>query len=195
MATDVDDLPAWELGFHWLGGRPSLNFTATVGERWRRQFERLREPRDLSRWFVEGDLSPRSIEVSRAELDEARALREALYDVFSSVRLGRTARPAVLRTINTWSVRPGVGGVLARRAGGLVRVPGDVTVPRLLADLARDGVDLASGPQAHRTRECARPDCALLFLDTSRAGSRRWCSMSGCGARDKMTTYRRRRQA
>lgn len=36
-----------------------------------------------------------------------------------------------------------------------------------------------------RIRRCAHPSCVLWFLDTSRNGTRRWCSMAGCGNRAK----------
>jgi len=36
-----------------------------------------------------------------------------------------------------------------------------------------------------RVRACAGHDCVLHFYDTSRAGKRMWCSMSGCGNRAK----------
>src|SRR5258708_7059779 len=36
-----------------------------------------------------------------------------------------------------------------------------------------------------RVRRCANPECGWLFLDDSRAGKRRWCSMSACGNRAK----------
>ncbi|MDT3444159.1 MULTISPECIES: CGNR zinc finger domain-containing protein [unclassified Pseudofrankia] len=61
------------------------------------------------------------------------------------------------------------------------------------ACLARSATGRLGGPLAGRVRECGRPDCALLFVDESRAGVRRWCSMDDCGARSKMTAYRARR--
>ena len=36
-----------------------------------------------------------------------------------------------------------------------------------------------------RLRPCANEDCRLFLLDHSRAGTARWCSMSGCGNRMK----------
>ncbi|MGP3927194.1 CGNR zinc finger domain-containing protein [Streptomyces sp. 8N616] len=36
-----------------------------------------------------------------------------------------------------------------------------------------------------RIRRCAHPECILYFLDTSRRGDRRWCSMRTCGNRAK----------
>ena len=36
-----------------------------------------------------------------------------------------------------------------------------------------------------RLRPCANDECRLFLLDRSRAGTGRWCSMSGCGNRMK----------
>ena len=43
-----------------------------------------------------------------------------------------------------------------------------------------------------RLRQCAGDNCALLFLDTSRPGKRRWCSMERCGNRNKVREFRSR---
>ncbi|TIU06903.1 MAG: CGNR zinc finger domain-containing protein, partial [Mesorhizobium sp.] len=34
------------------------------------------------------------------------------------------------------------------------------------------------------------PRCGWLFLDTSRGGKRRWCSMRTCGNREKVSRHR-----
>ncbi|AKZ53060.1 hypothetical protein SAM23877_7658 [Streptomyces ambofaciens ATCC 23877] len=36
-----------------------------------------------------------------------------------------------------------------------------------------------------RIRACGNPQCVLHFYDVSKNGTRRWCSMSGCGNRAK----------
>ncbi|MER5770809.1 CGNR zinc finger domain-containing protein [Streptomyces sp. NPDC001985] len=36
-----------------------------------------------------------------------------------------------------------------------------------------------------RIRPCANPQCVLHFYDVSKNGTRRWCSMAGCGNRAK----------
>lgn len=40
-----------------------------------------------------------------------------------------------------------------------------------------------------RIRRCAHPSCVLYFYDTSRNGTRRWCSMEGCGSRAKASRH------
>jgi predicted RNA-binding Zn ribbon-like protein len=44
-----------------------------------------------------------------------------------------------------------------------------------------------------RIHRCRGPDCILWFLDTSRNGTRRWCSMDVCGNRSKVRRHRARR--
>jgi len=59
-----------------------------------------------------------------------------------------------------------------------------------LSALARDAIDLFTGPLRERVRTCAAEDCELLFVDASRPGQRRWCSMNHCGSRAKMRRHR-----
>ena len=54
-----------------------------------------------------------------------------------------------------------------------------------LAPVLWSAGDLLAGPRLDRVRRCANPECGWLFLDDSRAGKRRWCSMSACGNRAK----------
>jgi predicted RNA-binding Zn ribbon-like protein len=49
---------------------------------------------------------------------------------------------------------------------------------------------LLTAPELQRVRACpGLGDCGWLFLDTSKSGRRRWCSMEGCGSRAKMRRY------
>ncbi|MEU7422927.1 CGNR zinc finger domain-containing protein [Streptomyces sp. NPDC040750] len=53
---------------------------------------------------------------------------------------------------------------------------------------ARDYLDLLDrAPE--RIRSCAGGDCVLHFFDTSRNGTRRWCSMAACGNRAKASRH------
>ncbi|MYV67193.1 hypothetical protein GT043_14890, partial [Streptomyces sp. SID2131] len=53
---------------------------------------------------------------------------------------------------------------------------------------ARDYLDLLrTAPD--RIRACAHEACILHFFDTSRNGTRRWCSMAVCGNRAKASRH------
>ncbi|MEV5607908.1 ABATE domain-containing protein [Streptomyces sp. NPDC052225] len=178
--------------FRWYGGRLSVDFTATLGGRGlgAAEFDRLRTPQDLTRWCVEAGLcTPPAPAASPRVLAHARQLREALHGAFTA------PTAADLDTISTWSSRSLPGPRLTLAATGRAAlVPPEVrSIGDLLPHVARDGADLLTGPYAHRVRECAAPDCSLLYVDESRPGRRRWCSMNTCGARAKMSDYRARR--
>ena len=67
-----------------------------------------------------------------------------------------------------------------------------VTVEAALSTLARELIDLLDGPLAGRIRTCDADNCHLVFVDTSRSGARRWCSMERCGNRQKVRAFRAR---
>lgn len=109
------------------------------------------------------------------------------------------AREALRAFLHDSAAREGVNAVLARGAER----------PVLGADGAGTELDAAPGWRAPwrcaaalvalveergpRVRECANPACTLWFLDVSRPGTRRWCSMSACGNRDKALRHGRLR--
>jgi predicted RNA-binding Zn ribbon-like protein len=67
---------------------------------------------------------------------------------------------------------------------------------QLLTSLAVDVLTLLADDEAlGRLRECENADCTRLYVDTSRAGTRRWCGMSGCGNRAKVARFRERHAA
>ncbi|MFD3354891.1 CGNR zinc finger domain-containing protein [Streptomyces fradiae] len=53
---------------------------------------------------------------------------------------------------------------------------------------ARDYLDLLRRAP-DRIRACAHEACVLHFFDTSRNGTRRWCSMAACGNRAKASRH------
>jgi predicted RNA-binding Zn ribbon-like protein len=53
--------------------------------------------------------------------------------------------------------------------------------------------DLLTGVRLGRVKACG--GCRYLFLDETKNGSRRWCSMAECGTRAKMRRFVVRRSA
>ncbi|GAB2743691.1 CGNR zinc finger domain-containing protein [Streptomyces bullii] len=108
------------------------------------------------------------------------------------------ARDALRRAVDG-SLEEGAGPVDAVLAHGRIRAtltadgPGeeaefddDSWGPAWLA--ARDYLDLLS-TAPDRIRACAHEACVLHFFDTSRNGTRRWCSMAACGNRAKASRH------
>ncbi|MEW1614106.1 ABATE domain-containing protein [Streptomyces sp. NPDC088744] len=154
-------------------------------------FEVLHGPEDLVRWVGEsrlpGELEPA---VSQVEVDAARALRDALWRLAEAHVSARQPASDDLATVNDAAAHPPL--VARLTAEGQREWGPGATGTGLLSTVARDAVDLFTGAYAHRVRTCGADDCRLLFVDTSRPGRRRWCSMERCGNRHKVRAHRAR---
>ncbi len=212
--ADSGDLPL-------LGGHLSLDFANTL--EWRgsaRERDWLTGYQALVAWALRaGAVDGREAEELRAYadwapgsaaevLEQARALREAVYRVAAASASGETPEAADLEALNTrlapllgetrLSATPSAtpGAPPSATPGGLVPAWGGASddLARVLWPVARSAFDLLSGAEAGRLRECAGSDCHWLFLDRSKNGSRRWCAMSNCGNLAKARRHRARTQ-
>jgi predicted RNA-binding Zn ribbon-like protein len=68
------------------------------------------------------------------------------------------------------------------------------TVPHLLTPVLWTAGDLLVEPRRDRVRRCGNEKCVWLFLDDSKSGTRRWCSMSSCGNRAKAHRHYERKK-
>lgn len=73
----------------------------------------------------------------------------------------------------------------------LVSTAGD-ELDQMLWPVLWAATQLATSSGLERVRSCPGQDCGWLFLDTSKAGRRRWCSMAICGNRMKTKRHRAR---
>ena len=65
----------------------------------------------------------------------------------------------------------------------------------MLWPIAWSAAHVLQEPQTlRRVRECASDSCSWLFMDMSKNGSRRWCSMESCGNRAKAHRHRARQR-
>jgi predicted RNA-binding Zn ribbon-like protein len=62
----------------------------------------------------------------------------------------------------------------------------------LFAPVAHSAAVLFADVDRNRVRKCGQ--CVLHFYDTSKKGTRRWCSMQLCGNRLKVAAYAARRR-
>ncbi|MFG2729463.1 CGNR zinc finger domain-containing protein [Streptomyces canus] len=180
------------LAFPFIGGRPCLDFAATLGKRHSTPLERLPDTAALARWITQAELATDegAARVTARDLTDARLLREALYGLVRAVMAGREPDPADVERVNAVAAQPDLAPQL-----GPVRWTARSPARAALATVARDAVLLVRGPLLERVKECENPDCSLLFLDDSQARRRRWCSMDRCGNLAKIAGYRSRSRA
>jgi predicted RNA-binding Zn ribbon-like protein len=157
--------------------------------------EHLQQPRDLERFLDEHDaLAPRAgpVRVTRAELEHALAVREALR-ALAAVNNGKPLPEAARATLEAAADAAGLTlrfGAGTERRTLTAAGPGvPAALGRLLATVA---TAMADGSWA-RVKSCAQPNCGWIFFDRSNNRSSRWCTMAICGSRAKMTAHRRRR--
>jgi predicted RNA-binding Zn ribbon-like protein len=185
---DTDVKTPEERAFQLISGHPALDLLATLRDRHGESLECLRRPADLDRWLALAGLAP-GTQATRAQLCRARELREMIDRAVRSLLRGESPRAADVSELNVRARRPPLAPQLA--AGLELHWTGGVDAA--LATLAGEAIELLSSPDRALIRECAAaPTCSRVYLDRSRGGARRWCSMEWCGSRAKMRSYRGR---
>jgi predicted RNA-binding Zn ribbon-like protein len=167
-------------------GRPSLDLVHTGGEGEYAKWEIVHGAADLARWLAV-ILELPAVAATEADLAPMRALRAAITGAALACVAGRAPAGPDIAAINAVAAAPPLVPALLP-AGGTTAV--DPTAAQALSTLARDAVDLLGGPLARRIRVCGADDCGLLFVDASRPGTRRWCSMERCGNLAKVRRHR-----
>jgi predicted RNA-binding Zn ribbon-like protein len=137
--------------------------------------------------------------VTRARLDEARELREAIDACAAAIVEGRRPPRAALTLVDDWLVHAGGRPQLVRGDGGVPvlteRLASD-SPRRMLGTIALDAATMLGTPaERDRIRVCASPTCSARFYDRSPAGRRVWCSMRACGNAAKARRHRERARA
>lgn len=191
--------------YAFLGERLCLDYANTVdwhasdhGE------ERLQTPADLLKWgqdsgtlnvqefqhlFEQASAHPK---LAQEALDRARALRETVYRIFSAISHQQSPEPIDLEALSAARLEA-VAQQQLQTEDNTYRwdwLPTD-DLNRVWWPVALDAAELLTSDLLPRVGEC--PDdrgCGWLFLDTSKAGRRRWCSMKDCGNRAKAQRHR-----
>ncbi|MCA6091122.1 ABATE domain-containing protein [Streptomyces sp. SCA3-4] len=172
-------------------GALCLELLTTGGPGPYQRYEVLHQPADLGLWAERSRLAPTPVlEITDAEVADARRLRDALFRAALAHTRGQEPAQDDLDVINQAAARPSL--VPAIGPAGQRQWAGPSSGTHLLATVARDAVELLTGPFTHRIRTCAAEDCHLVYVDTSRPGRRRWCSMEHCGNRHKVRALRAR---
>lgn len=190
------------------GGVLCLDFVNTV--EWRdtpSHRDHLRSYADLVWWSHGGEsvsaaqaeqllaLAERSPAQAAAVLEEAQTLREALYRLLRATLHGTTPDPADAERFHHRWRRALAHATLVLEERGWVwewQGQGEQLEAPLWA-IVQSAADVLRSPQMARVRQCANPACGWFFLDLSKNGTRRWCSMGSCGSRAKALQYYYRR--
>lgn len=187
-----------------LAGRLCLHFANTIeGPISPEPEDFLHDYADLVRWSWHSralddaeltrlnELAQAAPERAREVFDKAVRLRESVDRIFRAIAADREPPDVDLRTVQREHLE-------ALRAASLVRggqrfswswrSVNDLRLPVWL--VVASAMELLTEGDLARVKQCpGADDCGWLFYDTSRNGTRRWCSMEGCGSRMKMRRH------
>ena len=157
------------------------------------QTDVLRTGDMLGRWGRRlGLLSDDAKPASEGELRRARALRDAVYRLFSSTSRDQAPASKDLDVL-MGNYLEAVKHASLVAGEDLYKLDWPARDPRSIRyAVATDAIGLLQDPsRLRRVSRCPGRRCGWLFLNTS--GRRRWCSMSTCGSREKMRRLHQRR--
>ena len=192
-----------------IGGSPCLDFANTVSWRHRaKPIDHLKDYDGLLEWSVPAGLFntgrarelrnavPRHPERVADIFKRIRAVREAIYSIFSAIAAGKTVPRRALDLLNTELVEAMRNARIVPKTtrGFDWQLPPEVCgLFYPLQAVTRDAAELLTSRHLKEVRECANGPCTWLFLDDTRNHSRLWCEMRSCGNRAKQARHRKKK--
>jgi predicted RNA-binding Zn ribbon-like protein len=205
MRAATQDAGEWVDGFLFVGNKLILDFLNTCPVLAEGPTELLPDVPALGRWLIASGIvnsakTKRLVQGWRHSpkaalfLKDLIAFRERLREAVLRMEGGSVPSDEFIQEVNR--------GLLQHPPATVLRKQEERIVREQLFDLERptdlwklifdDAADLLSEPEFHRIRQCEA--CIVHFLDTSKKGSRRWCSMNICGNKLKVAAYQRRKR-
>jgi predicted RNA-binding Zn ribbon-like protein len=188
-----------------VGGALCLDFANTINSRLNPEHDYLVQYSDLTGWANKlailsdaqsNQLQKRAkqnVEEAENALEAAQALRELLYQLFSTVAKGSEPNKKDIETFVTAYGESVAHSLFLKKDDHYTTTwKVDQEFDAVLWPIVHSAGELLLSEGLRQVKEC--PGCGWLFLDTSKNQSRRWCSMNTCGARDKMRRYHKKQR-
>ncbi|MEU8249085.1 ABATE domain-containing protein [Nonomuraea sp. NPDC048916] len=173
-----------------VGNCLCLDFANSVARRPQCDRDYLTTMEDLLTWARASGAHPTDVPVTAGgvALSEAIDLRASVYRTFSAIVARRQPDPDDVTVImDTYAAGLRAAHLHREGAGHVLRWPGQRSARPVLWAVAASAARLLLEGPLGRLGQC--PSCGWLFLDTSRNGRRRWCSMAMCGNQVKSRRY------
>jgi predicted RNA-binding Zn ribbon-like protein len=195
----------WKDGFLFVGNELVLDFVNTRPVQDGRPTELLQDYGTVLRWFQAADLlnseQATNLEhqwggtsVARKATKALKDLRERLREEILTWEGGGAIRRSTINELNgLMGIHPMLTRLTPSGTAYSTKLWFEVGEPAdLLAPLAHSAATLFAASDRKRVRKC--DNCVLHFRDTSKKGTRRWCSMQLCGNRFKVAAYAARQR-
>ncbi|WP_051178673.1 CGNR zinc finger domain-containing protein [Nocardia concava] len=168
----------------------SLDLVATVGKRFTgTPIERLPDVEAWRAWLGAHELEIE--DCGERDLAAARALREAVYELVEAAASDRAPASTALTSVNDLAARPEAPRKLLWDKRNGFHLDCAVLSPgQALSLIARDAIDLLTGPERDRLHQCEADTCGTVFVTPTGGKPRRWCSSASCGNRERVRAHR-----
>ena len=206
MHSAAGQVDEWVDGFLFVANRLILDLLNTKPILADAPEELLPDAHALERWLIASGIvtssktksllrSWRNGPEAAAFLSDLIAFRERLRNAVIEIENGSLPSDSFLAEVNSLLLRYPRRRSLRQRDGKIVIEPlfEPLRPSDFWAPIVDAAADLLSETDSSRLRKC--DSCVVHFFDTSKKGSRRWCSMNICGNKLKVATYQKRRQA
>ena len=175
-----------------LGGEPDVESLAGYEDfvAWALRVGEVRPP-DADDLVRQARRHPRDAD---AAFDRAAALRDRIFTIFASIAADAPPLADALARLRDDEAEALGQAHLSAAPGGFAWTwsrPGELDGLRW--PIVHAAATLLTGGPLERVKACG--GCRYLFLDETKNGSRRWCSMAECGTRAKMRRFAARRSA
>ena len=171
-----------------IGGRLILDFLNTAD--WSLDGvvldEKIQRTADLSIWMDALGLAGEASRVSNAELGRLCQFRTSVRQIFIACLSGGEAESNALHELN--QAARSISKDLLRGDSARGAVFGDATSLREILAVSAIAT-LGESRDLERIKLCPGHDCGWLFLDETKNGRRRWCTMETCGNRAKANRH------
>jgi predicted RNA-binding Zn ribbon-like protein len=206
MTAGSQQANEWIDGFLFVANKPILDFLNTKPVLAGSPTELLPDFRALERWLLASGMvtSPKLKAIVRAWRDSPQAtgflrqliaFRERLREAVVRIEHRSSPSDAFLAEVNSLLLQHPRQTALRKRDGRVLRdtvfelrEPADLWAPFIEAT-----AEFLTETESSRIRQCE--SCVVHFFDTSKKGSRRWCSMNICGNKLKVAAYQKRKRA
>ena len=189
-----------------VGGNPALDLANTVdAPGLPTEFDHLQHPTTALAWAERAGLvdsrqrgalaryADQAPDRAATELRRLHRLRRTVEDVFGAIA-DQTEIPEPAWVALRRAAGEAVAAAGLRRSGDHGHPTWELdTLDALGRPLAYAAWDLLTSGPLNRVKRC--PACPWIYLDQSKNGSRRWCTMDDCGKAVKMRRYVAKRAA
>jgi len=178
--------------FIFIGGDPAIDFLNTEVIADGEPRDRLVDDGALSAWLAAAGFG--KVPAGARSLASVKRFRGDFRDLVVRLAAGHSPAKRDLELIND-ALGRGKGVLQLRPSDGVLHVAFEPVDPDPLFLMARAAAEFLAQAGPARIRRCEGTNCILLFYDTTKSGTRRWCSMAGCGNRMKAALhYARQRE-